>query len=201
MNVTIEDKFIPRKEYSVEEIPISVRALGEAGLIQSSSGYFIVSFETSQRLVFASDNTRLWLVPISEIRFENWFKSNDYSKVRTDKITSSYDLDDLIRPISLDRTRMSWCFHKWSGHAGLPSNSTQFQCSICCWSRWLFGNIWWRICGHLWPRRRLQWKWSSRTVTNHSHSWDKINFTCRINFFSNMRHQWCCLQPNKVTIS
>jgi len=55
MNVTIEDKFIPRKEYSVEEIPISVRALGEAGLIQSSSGYFIVSFETSQRLVFASD--------------------------------------------------------------------------------------------------------------------------------------------------
>ena len=62
MNVTIEDKFIPRKEYSVEEIPISVRALGEAGLIQSSSGYFIVSFETSQRLVFASDNTRLWLV-------------------------------------------------------------------------------------------------------------------------------------------
>ena len=52
MNVTIEDKFIPRKEYSVEEIPISVRALGEAGLIQSSSGYFIVSFETSQRLVF-----------------------------------------------------------------------------------------------------------------------------------------------------
>ena len=55
MNVTIEDKFIPRKEYSVEEIPISVRALGEAGLIQSSSGYFIVSFETSQRLVFESD--------------------------------------------------------------------------------------------------------------------------------------------------
>ena len=54
MNVTIEDKFIPRKEYSVEEIPISVRALGEAGLIQSSSGYFIVSFETSQRLVFGS---------------------------------------------------------------------------------------------------------------------------------------------------
>ena len=69
MNVTIEDKFIPRKEYSVEEIPISVRALGEAGLIQSSSGYFIVSFETSQRLVFENDSD--WSVAISEIRFEN----------------------------------------------------------------------------------------------------------------------------------
>ena len=69
MNVTIEDKFIPRKEYSVEEIPISVRALGEAGLIQSSSGYFIVSFETSQRLVFETDSD--WPVDISEIRFEN----------------------------------------------------------------------------------------------------------------------------------
>ena len=73
MNVTIEDKFIPRKEYSVEEIPISVRALGEAGLIQSSSGYFIVSFETSQRLVFASDKIADsdWSLAISENRFEN----------------------------------------------------------------------------------------------------------------------------------
>ena len=71
MNVTIEDKFIPRKEDSVEEIPISVRALGEAGLIQSSSGYFIVSFETSQRLVFASNKIPDSSWSISEIRFEN----------------------------------------------------------------------------------------------------------------------------------
>ena len=70
MNVTIEDKFIPRKEYSVEEIPISVRALGEAGLIQSSSGYFIVSFETSQRLVFETDKIpgSDWFIDIRVIR-------------------------------------------------------------------------------------------------------------------------------------
>ena len=70
MNVTIEDKFIPRKEYSVEEIPISVRALGEAGLIQSSSGYFIVSFETSQRLVFETDTKpgSDWFIDIRMIR-------------------------------------------------------------------------------------------------------------------------------------